>query len=252
MVRFHGSLNDFLPRAQRDQPVAVAFAGHESIKHVVEDIGVPHPEVEALLANGMPVDFAYRVSAGDQIDVYPVGDVPPAIPLRPPLATPRFVLDVHLGRLAAYLRMLGFDTLYSNSGDDKDLARLADTQGRVLLTRDLGLLKRSAVTYGAFIRATNPEAQLREVVDRFGLRRAVAAFQRCISCNGLIVPVEKAAILDQLQPKTRRYYDVFWRCQDCGQVYWHGSHVTHMQAVIDRALGGHDTAVEDGGAADSR
>jgi uncharacterized protein with PIN domain len=236
-IHCHGQLNDFLPRARRHQPIQVVHTGYETAKHVIEVIGVPHPEVEALLANGAPVDFGYRVSAGDQIEAYPVGDAPPATPLRPPLTDRRFVLDVHLGRLAAYLRMLGVDTLYSNSGDDPDLARIAGTEGRILLTRDVGLLKRSAVIYGAFIRAIDPELQLREVVDRFQLQQSVATFQRCITCNGRTEPVEKAQILDQLQPKTRRYYDAFWQCRECGQIYWHGSHVAHMQSVIDRVLG---------------
>jgi uncharacterized protein with PIN domain len=238
VVRCHGALNDFLPPARRDEPVTVAFASHETIKHVVEAVGVPHPEIEALLVQGQAVDFGYRVQAGDKIDVYPAGDVPPAVPLRPPLPALRFVLDVHLGRLAAYLRMLGFDALYSNRGDDLDLARVAGAEQRVLLTRDLGLLKRRAVVYGAFVRATEPEAQLHEMAERFELRHAAAPFQRCIGCNGRTVPIDKAAIIDQLQPKTRRYFHAFWQCQACGRIYWQGSHVARMQAVIDRVFEG--------------
>lgn len=236
-VRCHGALNDFLPRARRGQPVALPWSVHETVKHVVEAAGVPHPEVAALLANGVPVDFAYRVAPGDLIDAYAHKDAPPALPLRPPLEQLRFVCDVHLGRLAAALRMLGFDTRYRNDHDDQELAAVAGTDGRVLLTRDVGLLKRRAVIYGAFVRATNPEAQLREVAGRFDLRRHATPFQRCIRCNGLTEPVAKAEILDQLQPKTRRYYNEFWRCQACGQIYWRGSHVSRMQALIERVLG---------------
>lgn len=236
IVRCHGALQDFLSRSQRGQPVAVPWAAHETVKHVVELAGAPHPEVAALLLNGVPVDFAGHAAPGDVIDAYPAQEAPPALALRPPLAVLRFVCDVHLGRLAAYLRMLGYDTRYTNDQDDPELAAIAGEEGRVLLTRDIGLLKRSAVIYGAFVRATQPEAQLREVTRRFALRGDAAAFQRCIRCNGETVPVPKEAILAQLLPKTRQYYDAFWRCASCGQIYWQGSHVRQMQAVIDRVF----------------
>ena len=75
--------------------------------------------------------------------------------MRPkPLRDPRFVLDVHLGRLAAYLRMLGFDTLYQNRCADDCLAEVARNERRILLTRDVGLLKRGSVTHGYYLRAT--------------------------------------------------------------------------------------------------
>lgn len=243
-VRCHGSLNDFLPRARRGQPVSVAWAGHETVKHVVEVAGAPHPEVVALLVNSTPVDFTYHVAPNDVVDAYPHESALAALPLRPPLTAIRFVCDVHLGRLAAYLRMLGLDTVYTNDQDDAQLAQIAGTEGRVLLTRDVGLLKRSAVTYGAFVRATDPQAQLREIVDRFDLRRHATTFQRCIRCNGETTPVAKADILDRLQPKTRRYYDAFWRCAACGQIYWRGSHVQQMQTVLARALAGTELELE--------
>lgn len=233
----HGSLNDFLPRAQRGRPVMLPWSEHETIKHLVEAAGVPHPEVAALLVNNVPVTFSAHVAPGDVIDAHPQGSAPPALPLRPPPDTLRFVCDVHLGRLAAYLRMLGFDTRYRNDQDDPELAEIAGAEGRVLLTRDVGLLKRGVVVYGSFVRATNPEAQLREVVERFNLHPHSRAFQRCIRCNGVVRPVAKADVLEQLQPRTRRYYDAFWRCEACGQIYWQGSHVSRMQALMDRALG---------------
>ena len=236
-VRCHGALTDFLSRARRGQSLVVPWAEHETVKQVVEAAGVPHPEIAALFVNGAAVDFTYRLAAGDVIDAYPAGAHPPARPLRPPLGTPRFICDVHLGRLAAYLRMLGYDTLYSNDQDDSILAAIAGAEGRVLLTRDRGLLKRGAVVYGAFVRATDPEAQLREIAERFALHPAARAFQRCLRCNGVTVPVAKAEILDQLPLQTRRYYDAFWRCTVCGQIYWRGSHVRQMVAVIDRVFG---------------
>jgi uncharacterized protein len=238
-LRCHAELNDFLPRGQRHTSIAVACAGHESIKNLVESVGVPHPEIAALLVNGAPVDLSYLAQPGDQVDAYPISAAPPSsLPLRPPLAAFRFVLDTHLGRLAAYLRMLGFDSLYRNDYDDPELARLAHDEQRILLTRDIGLLKRSIVIYGYFVRATAPGRQLSEVVERFGLHGAAASFQRCIRCNGLTQPVDKAAIVHLLEPKTRQYYDLFRQCQACGQIYWQGSHYERMRQVIAQVLHG--------------
>jgi uncharacterized protein len=238
-VRCHAELNIFLPRAQRHTTIAVPCAGHESVKNLVESLGVPHPEIAALLVRGVPVDFSYQVRPGDRIEVFPasVALTPAPPPLRPPPAGFRFVLDTHLGRLAAYLRMLGFDTLYRNDYDDPELARLASDEGRILLTRDVGLLKRSIVTYGYFVRETAPARQLAEVARRFALHGAIASFQRCIRCNGLMQIVPKATIDHLLEPKTRQFFDIFHQCQDCRQIYWRGSHYERMRQVIDHVIG---------------
>jgi uncharacterized protein len=236
-VHCHAELNDFLPRGQRHTTIAAPCAGHESVKNLVESLGVPHTEIAALLVNGAPVDFSYQVQPGDRIEAFPISvEVPLGLPLRPPPADFRFVLDTHLGRLAAYLRMLGFDTLYRNDFDDPELARLAHDEGRILLTRDIGLLKRGIVTYGYFVRETAPARQLAEVVGRFKLHSTVESFQRCIRCNGLVQSVPKAAIDHLLEPKTRQFFDVFQQCQDCQQVYWRGSHYERMRQVIDQVI----------------
>jgi uncharacterized protein with PIN domain len=236
-VRCHGDLNDFLPPARREAVITAPLAGHETVKNILESLGVPHPEIAALLVNGAGVTLRHIAAPGDEIDAYPAPLAPPeALPLRPPLSSPRFVADTHLGRLAAYLRMLGLDTLYRNDAHDAELARVAHGERRVLLTRDVGLLKRSIVTYGAFVRATRPEEQLREVVRRFGLYDPPALFQRCIACNGDTAPVDKAAILHRLAPKTRLYYHTFRQCRSCGKIYWPGSHYARMREVVAGAL----------------
>lgn len=239
-VRCVGELNDFLPRDQRGSEIVALCAGHESVKNLIESLGVPHPEIAALSVNDRPVGFTYTVQPGDQIVAYPVSarlDFEP-VPLRPAPRDHRFVLDTHLGRLAAYLRMLGFDTLYRNDYDDPELARIAAEEQRILLTRDVGLLKRSIVTYGYFVRSIMPVHQLGEVVQRYHLSGATASFQRCIRCNGLTVPVAKSLIDHLLEPKTRRYYNEFHRCEQCSQIYWRGSHFVRMQQLVADVLGG--------------
>src|SRR5215207_6869794 len=169
-VRFYAELNDFLPARRRQVWIEHALDESHSVKHVVETLGVPHPEIDLILVNGESVDFTYRVQDGDRISVYPVFesfDISPLVRVRPrPLRETRFVLDVHLGTLAGYLRMLGFDTLYRNDADDPELAETSQRESRILLTRDRGLLMRSTVSHGYLLRETDPQKQLAEVVRR--------------------------------------------------------------------------------------
>jgi uncharacterized protein len=234
--RFYAELNDFLPPARRQVAFPHTFEARASVKDMIEALGVPHPEVELILVNGAPVDFSYAVADGDHVSVYPVFeslDVTPLVRLRPqPLRQPRFVLDAHLGKLAAYLRLLGFDTLYRNDYADPVLAELSRAEHRTLLTRDRGLLKRSAVTHGYYVRETDPRRQLAEVVRRFDLCRAVEPFRRCMRCNGELLPVDKTAIADRLEPETREYYHEFRICAECGQVYWKGSHYRRLVDLV--------------------
>ena len=238
--RFYAQLNDFLPPARRVDGFTYEFEHTSSIKNMIEALGVPHTEVHLILVNSEPVDFSYLVQDEDRISVYPafrsidVSSVNGANPRLPVVV--KFILDIHLGRLVAYLRMLGFDTLYPEDYRDEELARLANVEQRILLTRDIGLLKRSAVTYGYFVRETDPEQQLIEVLKGFDLAAQTTPFHRCLHCNGLLAPVDKAEIIDQLPANTRQYYDEFRRCQSCHKIYWKGSHYQRMQRLIERVL----------------
>ncbi len=202
--RFYAELNFFLPPNRRQTTFPRAFEGRVSVKDMIESLGVPHTEIDLILVNGESVDFSYLVQDGDQISVYPVFesfDITPVVRVRPkPLREPRFVLDQHLGKLAAYLRMLGFDTLYRNDYDDPELAQISHAEKRTLLTRDRGLLKRSMVTRGYYVRETNPRRQVAEVIRRFDLGGLVAPFRRCITCNGVL---EVAAFATTPAPWTR-------------------------------------------------
>lgn len=238
--RFYGELNDFLSVAQRQKNLIQRFDPGQSAKHLIEALGPPHPEVDLILVNGRPEPFGYLVQDGDRVSVYPrfrhldLGDHPRLGPDRPPV--PSFVLDGHLGRLAAYLRLMGFDTLYTNHVDDHQLAHISAEEARILLTRDQELLKRSIVRHGAWVRNTNPRLQLVEMLARFELVDNIAPFSRCLSCNGLLEPVDKEAIQDQLEPRTLKYYDSFHRCNSCHQVFWDGSHVQRMKRLISWAV----------------
>jgi uncharacterized protein len=237
---FYGDLNYFLPEAQRNQGIVQELAEQAAVKHPIESLGVPHPEVEAILVNRRPVDFSYRLQEGDRVEVYPQETthlLAEHLPLRPPTPRPvRFVADTHLGRLAAYLRMLGFDTLYCNDYDDHQLAAITASQQRVLLTRDRGLLKHKSVVYGYCVREADPHRQVISVLRRYQLGAYVQPWQRCIHCNGLLRAVDKSTILDRLQPKTKQYYDEFQQCDTCGQIYWQGSHFERMTVFMETIL----------------
>ncbi len=235
--RFYQELNDFLPPFQRQVAFDHEWRGTPSIKHLIESLGVPHTEVDLILVNDRSVDWAYQLQEGDRVAVYPVFealDITPLIRLRPqPLREVRFVLDGHLGRLAAYLRMLGFDTWYRNHVDDAVLAQISKDEQRILLTRDQGLLKRSAVTHGHWVHATAPREQLREVMARFDLQRVAQPFTRCLSCNGLLQAAPLDEVKDQVPENATRYYHDFWRCASCGKVFWRGSHYQRMARLIE-------------------
>ncbi|RMG89762.1 MAG: twitching motility protein PilT [Chloroflexi bacterium] len=237
---FYDRLNFFLPRRQRNKPILYDFDRRASIKDMVEAIGVPHPEVELLIVNQQSVGFDYIVQTGDVVRVYPdydAIDLPDRIRLIPPYeGRPRFVLDTHLGRLAAYLRMLGFDTLYRNDYPDDALAAISDLEKRILLTRDIGLLKRSRVVYGYYVRETNPRRRLYEIIARYNLLEQAIPFRHCLRCNGNLMAVDKAHIREQLPPNTAKYYDEFHQCTVCKQIYWRGSHYERMQAFINEVM----------------
>jgi uncharacterized protein with PIN domain len=236
--RFYAELNQFLPPPRQQVPAVRQLRERASVKDVIEAVGVPHTEVDLILLNGHSVDFAYRVQDGDRISVYPVFealDITPVLRVRPkPLREPRFVLDTHLGKLAVYLRLLGFDTLYRNDYDDDTLAQLSSSERRILLTRDRGVLKRRIVTHGCHLWETDPERQVGEVLRRFALFGAIAPFSRCPRCNGVLAAVDKAAIAAQLPPYTRASYHEFHRCQNCDRLYWKGAHYQRLQQLVQR------------------
>lgn len=210
-----------------------------SVKDLIESCGVPHTEVDLVLVDSEPVAFTYQVQDGDYISIYPVFeafDIESVTRVRSqPLRLPRFVLDVHLGTLARYLRLLGFDTDYASDRQDPELIRISVEEGRILLTRDVELLKHGRLTHGSFVRATDPQEQLREVVDRFHLAAGVAPFTRCMSCNGQLQSVAKEDVTDRLPPATRRHHDRFWQCRSCAKVYWQGAHHRGLLDIIDQA-----------------
>ncbi len=221
-VRVYAELNDFVPTGLRGVPVRRPFRAHQTVKDVIEAFGIPHTEVDLVLVNGEPVDFAHRPAPDDRLSVYPVFetiDIGPVTRLRPrPLRDPRFVIDVHLGRLARLLRLVGFDARWENDLDDRTLAAISDSEHRILLTSDRGLLKRRRVTHGLFVRPGPPVDQAVDVVRRLDLRDRLAPFTRCLRCGGELAAVTKAEVADRLEPLTRQNVEDFQQCRACGHI----------------------------------
>ncbi|WP_396902936.1 Mut7-C RNAse domain-containing protein [Mycolicibacterium sp.] len=239
-VRAYAELNDFLEADSRGRDVRRPIQSHQTVKDVLEASGIPHTEIDLILVNGDPVSFEHRPAVGDRIAVYPMFealDIGATARLRPePLRHPRFVVDVNLGRLARLLRVLGFDVWWSSAADDQTLADISLDQQRILLTRDRGLLKRRTITHGLFVHSQHPEEQTLEVLRRLDLRRRIKPFTRCVRCNGQLAAVAKDEVIDQLEPLTRRYYDEFSQCPECGRIYWAGSHFEKLSRLVDRLL----------------
>ncbi len=236
--RFYEELNDFLPPSKKKTIFPYEFEGNPSVKDAVEAIGVPHAEIDLILVNSKSVTFSYHLRDGDIISVYPVFeslDISPVTHLREkPLREPKFILDVHLGKLAKYLRMLGIDSLYENTYDDFEIVEIARAQKRTILTRDVTLLKMKAVTHGYWIRSCYPKEQAAEVVCRFDLHSNIRPFYRCLECNGIIGKTTRESVMDTLLPKTKRHYDEFFQCTSCKKVYWKGSHYHRMKQFIEQ------------------
>lgn len=222
---FHGSLNDFLPPRLKNTWIHYSFGNIPSVKDAIEALGIPHTEIETITANDTLISFSYLLQNGARIEVHPFIQVPDA--------PQRFILDVHLGKLARLLRLLGFDTLYANDYTDKAIVEAVKPGERIVLTRDIGLLKHKAIHWGYWLRSQQPYDQLKEVLYRFRLTDKIQPFTRCLACNGCIDPVNKPAIQHLLLPNTRQLFTEFYQCRSCQRIYWKGSHYNRMLRWVE-------------------
>jgi len=239
-VRFYEELNRFLPRALRKRSVEVHAAEGSTTKALIESLGVPHTEVDLVLVNGESVDFSRKLAPGDRVSIYPVfesWDLTGVSRVRvAPLRETRFEVDVHLGRLARLLRMMGFDTAYGTSRTDEAIVASAARERRIVLSRDRGLMKRRLVTHGYLVRSLVPREQLEEVLARFDLAGQVRLFSRCLDCNAPLAGVSRVSVLDALPPVVAELCREFSRCPRCGKVFWRGTHWETMNALAADVL----------------
>lgn len=144
---------------------------------------------------------------------------------------PRFLADAMLGRLARWLRILGYDVEYS-PGEDDTLLRQADREGRILLTRDTRLVRRHRLPPHLFIQSDHVMEQLRQVVASLHLDPATPPSRRCIRCNTILEPRSKDEVLGLVPEFVWSHHESFWGCPRCRRIYWAGTHRQRMEEAI--------------------
>jgi uncharacterized protein len=223
--KFHGSLNDFLLPRNKNSWINYSFSNSPSVKDAIEAIGVPHTEIKDISINGDPVTPMHLLSANDKVEVHPFTQI---------IFSPqKFIADVHLGKLAKLLRLLGFDTIYRNDFTDKAIVAIVKEEQRIVLTRDIGLLKHKAIQWGYWLRSQMPMEQAKEIIQRFTLADLIKPFTRCLVCNGILERAEKEKIIDHLPSDTIIYFHEFYQCTNCKKVYWKGSHYERMIQMVE-------------------
>jgi uncharacterized protein with PIN domain len=236
--RFYEELNDYLPPQRRKRSFVHGFDGTPSVKDVIEGLGVPHTEIDLILVNGRSARFAHRLRGGERVAVYPMierFELRPLYRLRPkPLRRTRFLADVHLGKLARLLRLLGFDTRYSIDLSDRELVATSIRERRILLSRDVRLFMYKALTRGYRLRSTVPEHQLEEVIEALSLRRAFQPFTRCMSCNHKLHGIPRATVKDRIPSPVFKRFRRFAQCPGCERIYWRGTHFLRLEQIVRR------------------
>jgi uncharacterized protein with PIN domain len=234
--RCYAELNDFLKADQKQKVFTLNLKTPATIREAIESIGIPLSEVDLILINSEPAELNHSLHEQDYVSVYPVFeslDISPVSKIRRrPLRETKFILDAHLGKLAKYLRMLGFDTLYQNDFGDREIIEIALQENRIILTRDKGLLRSKKVNHGFYVRETEKHAQLIEVVKKFDLYSQFKSFTRCMTCNESLVQKEKQEIEDKINFDTARIFNKFFYCPLCEKVFWKGSHFERMEKLI--------------------
>ena len=153
------------------------------------------------------------------------------------MMAPRFIIDANVGRLATWLRVMGYDATYVRDGDDNELIGTALKEDRVIITRDAGFKDRYLVKTGklqlVLIKDSNFRSQLHQIVTSLGLE-AIPKLSRCIRCNVLLVDLAKDEAEGRVPPYVFQTQSSFMVCSGCDRVYWHGTHWTHMNEELSQ------------------
>ncbi len=235
-IQFDREFDFFLTTNKNGSQFEYLLNRQTSVKDIIESLGVPHTEVGGITFNHQEIDFSYIPLTPGVLQVHgvdpPFSVLSPSL-LRPlPLKSLKFIADVNVIRLGRLLIILGFDVSYSSSWSDEEIADIAQTRSRIVLTRDTDLLKRKKIVFAKRIKANLPYAQLTEIIDFFGLKNLISFFSRCTGCNIKLVPVAKKEVIHLLEPKTKRYFNTFFQCPQCKKVFWKGSHYDNIQKKI--------------------
>ncbi len=207
-----------------DMTAIMRYHEHQSLKDCLESIGIPHTEVESCFVDSQQVSNTHIMLPDEVITIEPRRSIP--------FKEQSFLLDVHLGKLTTYLRLLGFDAVYFSSIEHEKL--LEGAEGSVILTRSRDLLKHKRVSEGMLIRDTQTQEQLREVMRRYQLKDSYRFLYRCPNCNGLLQEVSKESVAQELEAETLLWIESYFRCPSCSKIYWYGSHYTKLEELLSR------------------
>ncbi|MFN8671837.1 MAG: Mut7-C RNAse domain-containing protein [Candidatus Sericytochromatia bacterium] len=228
---FYGELNFFLPYNKKGQVIDISFKESPSVKDAIESLGIPHTEIGLIKLNDISIGFNYKLNDKDSFHIYPVNYSQEAKDnnlLRPKIKEYKFMVDANIGKMSKYLRMMGFDTYYDLSIDDKEIVEIAEEQERIILTRDIGMLKRKIATHGYFIKSTDINEQVLEVIQRFELKDKINEFSICLECNTKVIRVNKEKVKDNVPERIFFDYEDFYECVKCKKFFWKGSHYDKM------------------------
>jgi len=241
IFRFYEELNDFLPRYRRKTDFVLTSADKRSIKDAIESLGVPHTEIDLILVNGKSVDFNYILQDKDRVSVYPVFEslnITDVTRLRKlPLRKSKFIADINLGKIAKYMRVLGFDLYFDPMLSPREIVEISNKENRIILTTSRKLLKFKNVSHGIFVRPGSTMQQIKRIIDYLDIEDMVVPFTRCLQCNSLLDTVPKEEILERIPPKVRAFCDAYVRCEFCDKIYWKGTHYIQMQTIVEQILG---------------
>lgn len=147
----------------------------------------------------------------------------------------KFIIDHNAGKLVKWLRMLGYDTIFFAGSDDAEMVSCALAEGRIILTRDTGIIKRRLITSGRIpaVLLTSEIAgeQMKQVMRSLDIGNYIAPFTRCLECNVLLEERKKEEVRDRIPPYVYKTQNNYMECPSCRRIYWKG---THWQAMMDR------------------
>ena len=240
VLTFYGELTGLFPDRSQDPVRRTVMCGRRSVKDLIESLGIPHPELGIIEWGGTEISHEQIIENDGSLHVHPFSSPMSWSVREGGRVVFRFICDVHLGKLARRLRLLGFDAAYRSDWADSELANVSVVEKKILLTRDRHLLMRKDVVRGLLLRNMVPDEQVVEILIRLRLVDHCKPFTRCLACNGMLALVARNGtkdVADVVPPKVRRHFSEYHCCNSCRRMFWKGSHHRRLQERIHELMG---------------